>query len=170
MNRTRQSPKNAELCPLERAVFNLGRDVLLSSVMQQEKKFFHHGPVTCYDHSVSVAEMSLFLAQKLPLRLDAQSMVRGALLHDLYLYDWHVPDHDCPHRLHAFFHPSRALKNAEKHFPLNRMERDIIRKHMFPITIVPPMYRESWIVCIADTICAVQEWLRSVKGAKNACL
>ncbi len=84
MDRSRVSRNQAVCC--------LGRDVLLSSIMQEEKAFLHHGSVNCYDHSVSVAHMSLLLAQKLRVKVDAESLVRGALLHDLYLYDWHVSD------------------------------------------------------------------------------
>ena len=38
------------------------------------------------------------------------------------------------------------------------IERDIIKRHMFPLNIRPPKYRESWIVCLADKICAVNEF------------
>ena len=135
--------------------------LLTSAVLLAEKAFPHHGAVNCYDHSIFVAEKSLLLAQKLRLKIDARSLIRGALLHDLYLYDWHIPDPEHPHRLHGFFHPARALRNAAQHFELNALEKDIIRKHMFPLTIIPPVCRESWLVCVADTICAVQEWARS---------
>ncbi len=149
------------------AVCCLGEEVLGSSVMQKEKAFPHHGSLSCYDHSVSVAQMSLLLAQKLKVRIDAGSLVRGALLHDLYLYDWHVSDPEHPHRLHGLFHPSRALRNAEQHFKLNCLERDIILRHMFPLTVLPPLCRESWLVCAADKICAVREWMRAGTGGKG---
>ena len=142
-------------------IFANAGDLLTSEVLLAEKAFRHHGTVNCYDHSVFVAETSLLLAQKLRLRVHGPSLIRGALLHDLYLYDWHVPDPEYPHRLHGFLHPARALHNAEKHFGLNSLERDIIQKHMFPLTMLPPVCRESWLVCIADTICAVQEWRRA---------
>ena len=110
--------------------------LLTSAVLLAEKAFPHHGTVNCYDHSVFVAEKSLLLAQKLRLKIDARSLIRGALLHDLYLYDWHIPDPEHPHRLHGFFHPAKALRNAAQHFELNALEKDIIRKHMFPLRIL----------------------------------
>lgn len=140
--------------------------LLTSNALLAEKAFPHHGTVNCFDHSVSVAETSLLLAQKLHLRVDAKSLIRGALLHDLYLYDWHVPDPEHSHRLHGFLHPARALRNAEQYFELNSLEKDIISKHMFPLTVLPPACRESWLVCIVDTICAVHEWTRSISGGK----
>lgn len=30
---------------------------------------------------------------------------------------------------------------------------------MFPLTPIPPAYKEAWIVCIADKICAIEETL-----------
>ena len=66
---------------------------------------------------------------------------------------------DKSNRLHGFTHAKRALKNAEKEFSLNPIERDIIIRHMFPLNIKPPKYRESIIVCIADKISATIETL-----------
>ena len=136
----------------------LAAEVLASPVMQLEKQLPHHGAVSCFDHSVAVALLALAIAHKIRLRVDAASLVRGALLHDLYLYDWHVPDPLHPHRLHGFFHPRRALENAQRHFALNDTERDIILRHMFPLTLIPPRCRESWLVCLADTLCAIREY------------
>ena len=82
-------------------------------------------------------------------------MIRGALLHDYFLYDWHEKSDD--HRLHGFTHPARALKNAEEIFDLSVVEKDIIKRHMFPLTPVPPAYRESYLVCLADKICSSYE-------------
>ena len=38
-------------------------------------------------------------------------------------------------------------------------ERDVIAKHMFPLTLRPPRFRESWIVCLADKWCPLEETL-----------
>ena len=54
-------------------------------------------------------------------------------------------------------HPSVARNNADRDFELNDVERDIIAKHMFPLTPFLPMYRESFIVSIADKWCALAE-------------
>ena len=61
--------------------------------------------------------------------------------------------------LHGFTHPSVAFKNASKSFELSNIEKDIIIKHMFPLTPVPPHFKESWIVTIADKICSIMEIL-----------
>ena len=45
-------------------------------------------------------------------------------------------------------------------FFLNKRERDVIIKHMFPFTPFPPRYLESWIVCAMDKICSLEETLK----------
>lgn len=132
-----------------------GSDIIRSEGMQSEKRFMQHGSTSVYAHSVAVACMSLYICRKLHLKVREKELVRGALLHDYFLYDWHDPDPS--HRLHGFYHASTALKNADRDFALSDLEKDIIEKHMFPLNIRAPKYKESAIVCIADKICAVQE-------------
>ncbi len=141
---------------ISQKLFQYGGDVILSGKLEAEQDFIQHGAVTCYEHSLRVAKMSLEIAHRLSLRVDKRALVRGALLHDYFLYDWHIPDKT--HRLHGFSHARTALKKAGRDFKLNRIEKDIIKKHMFPLTITPPKYLESWIVCLADKICAVEEF------------
>lgn len=105
-----------------------------------------------------MAKKSLIIAGFLLIfiKINEKSLIRGALLHDYFLYDWHKSEH----RLHGFFHAKRALKNAESDFKLNDIEKNIIKRHMFPLNICPPKYRESWIVCLADKLCAVEEFFK----------
>ena len=122
------------------------------------RTFIQHGDVTVFDHVTSVAQASLAAADTLAragVRVDRASLVRGALLHDYFLYDWHDPDPS--HRLHGFRHPFFALARAEEDFDLTTRERNIIVRHMFPLVPVPPTCREAWIVCLADKWCALRE-------------
>ena len=41
--------------------------------------------------------------------------------------------------------------------------REIIRKHMWPLTIIPPTCREAWIVNSADTFISLMETIASRK-------
>jgi len=75
-------------------------DILMSSGMQYEKTLLHHGEISCYDLSVAVACLSIKLAEYFHCNIDMKSMVRGALLHDYFLYDWHVAHES--HHLHGF--------------------------------------------------------------------
>ena len=98
---------------------------------------------------------ALELARRLRLKVDEDSLVRGALLHDYFLYDWHEPDPDRP--LHGFYHPKAALKNARRDYGVNAREEDIILHHMFPLTLSPPRTKEGLLVCLADKLCAIKE-------------
>ena len=82
------------------------------------------------------------------------------------MYDWHdgsAPGNIHP-TLHGFYHPGIALKNAVKDYNLSKREKDIIKKHMWPLTINPPRCREAWIVCIADKYASTLETLKLKKG------
>ena len=134
-----------------------GADILKSKGMAREKRFMQHGDISCYRHSLRVASRIVRLARWLRLKADMRALVRGALLHDYFLYDWH--EKDASHKWHGFHHPAAALKNASADFGLSPRERDVIAKHMFPLTLRPPRFRESWIVCLADKWCALEETL-----------
>ena len=123
-----------------------------TSRFPESRQYIQHGITSVYQHSISVAYVSCLLAEHLKLKIDWLSMIRGALLHDYFLYDWH--EKDAGHRLHGFHHPARALKNAREDFTLNDTETFIILRHMFPLTPIPPASIEGWIVCFADKICS----------------
>ena len=61
-----------------------------------------------------------------------------------------------------------ALKKAQKEYDLTDREKDIIKKHMWPLTVVPPLCREAWIVTTADKYCSLLETLKLRKGAGKA--
>lgn len=141
---------------LTEQVLQYGADILRSPKMQSERKFMQHGTTDCFTHSVCVAYMALRVAQVLHIRnIDRKSLVRGCLLHDFFLYDWHDKKKAC--KFHTFMHPIVSLRNAEQEFDLNQIERDIIRKHMFPLCFPLPKYKESYIITIADKCCAASE-------------
>ncbi len=123
----------------------------------ETKNFIQHGNTSVYTHVISVAKKSIELAEKYNLKVDMDSMIRGALLHDYFLYDWH--DGKRERWIHGFTHPYTAYKNATSELKLNKIEKDIIIKHMFPLTVIPPRYLESWVVSLADKIVTVRETL-----------
>ena len=91
-----------------------------------QKNHIQHGTTTVFDHSVNVAITSLRLSEKLNaagIRVNRRELIRGALLHDYFLYDWHEKDRS--HSWHGFRHPATALKNARNDFELTRVEEDI---------------------------------------------
>ena len=66
--------------------------------------------------------------------------------------------------MNGFYHPGRALVNAKKEYVVTKKQEDIIKKHMWPLTVVPPMCREAWIVTTADKYCSLLETLHLQKG------
>lgn len=133
---------------------------ILENINFLEVKKFKHHEGSVYDHVLNVAYSSYLISYK--FNLDWESTIRGALLHDFFLYKFqkylgiklpidvfkHVKDH-----------PIMALENAEKYFDLNKKERDIIKNHMFPMRV--PKCRESWIVSFVDKYVAIYEYSRN---------
>lgn len=145
---------------LAKEIITRGSDILYSESLEPMKTSIQHGTTSVFEHCLSVAKHSLLIATHLEnrfgIKVDRDSLVRGALLHDYFLYDWH--DKEVPgRRIHGFTHPRKAMENAVRDFEINSLEKDIIRKHMFPLTLIPPRHRESFIVCIADKWCALCE-------------
>ena len=143
---------------LRRLLADTIRELAMQGRFYEEKEAMQHGSTTIYRHSVHVAYVSLFLMEKWQFPMDEASLVKGALLHDYFLYDWH--ENDASHRLHGFRHPGTALRNATRDYALNQREKNTIARHMFPLTPIPPQCREAWLVCLADKWCAMEETLR----------
>ncbi len=157
--------------PMYKAAYEkLLKEILIqvvdNSSFNECKKYIQHGNTSIYRHSIMVARKSCQIASKFNIKVSYNEMVRGALLHDYFLYDWHDKGHK-HRRPHGFFHPSAALKNAMRDFILTDIEKDIIKKHMFPLTPVPPVYAESFIVCIADKICSASETFIKNRNNQN---
>ena len=57
-------------------------------------------------------------------------------------------------------HPEIALENACKYFDIDEVQKDIIRKHMFPATKELPSYKESFLVSMVDKTVAAHEMYR----------
>lgn len=129
------------------------RPIIKNESVQLMDTYRHHHEMTCLEHSFFVAIGSYYYAKK--MGLDIKKIVKGAILHDLFLYDWHYLEDR--KRFHGIRHPKIALHNARRMVNLDKIEEDIIVKHMWPITVVPPKYMESWLVCATDKYCAVVE-------------
>ena len=138
-------------------------DILNSETFKSTKGYIQHGNMSVQEHCINVAKTSLAIRDKFGIKCNIRDLVRGALLHDYFLYDWHKTDTIETHNLHGFFHPGTALKNAKKEYRLTKRQADIIKKHMFPLTLIPPRYKESYIICLADKICSLLETFHKIK-------
>lgn len=124
-------------------------DIVKNKEFQRLKEFRHHDD-TIYNHSLKVALIAYRIGKY--LNLDYRAIARGGLLHDFFLYDWR--NHSLPElakeKFHGLEHPAIALKNAERHFQIGTLERDIILRHMWPLTLRPPRFWESLLVTFVD--------------------
>lgn len=139
-------------------------DLISNNSVKSMKRFIQHSDVSCLEHCVNVSYYSFLVCRF--LRLDCCSAARGGLLHDLFLYDWHRNSTEKPRKgMHAFTHPKIALQNAGI-FNLNDIEKDIIKKHMWPLTIIPPRYPEALVVSFVDKYCAVIETFKLCRESR----
>ena len=130
------------------------QDLVNNSTVLKMKEFRQHYDTSCYEHCFKVAYYSYFICKK--YGLDYKAAARAGMLHDLFLYDWRVKQPGRK-RLHGFRHPRIALENSLQLFDLSKKEQDIILKHMWPLTIKFPSYKESYIVSFVDKYCALTE-------------
>ena len=67
-------------------------DILRSKNFRSTRSHVQHGNMTVNDHSMNVAKYSLAISEKLHIPCEKKDLIRGALLHDYFLYDWRTPD------------------------------------------------------------------------------
>ena len=156
----RLTPEEKTLMETEFA--NTARPLLELPEVAKLAQYNHHRGKNRLDHVKEVAYLSFLWGKR--LSLDTQAIIRGALLHDLFYYDWL---HGGP-RLHGFRHHTIALENARRITRLTKKEADIIKKHMWPLTVIPPRYMESLVVSLVDTFCSARDYLSIKKHDKPA--
>lgn len=145
------SKKNLLTNELCRDYYETVEDLLSNELVLKMKDYIQHGNTTTYQHCINVSYYNYKLCKF--FGLDARAGARAGLLHDFFLYDWHVDKS----MIHGITHPKKALENASANFELSECEKDIILKHMFPLTIKPPSYKETVIIVIVDKYCGLAE-------------
>lgn len=130
---------------------------------KEMKNYMQHGDTTTYEHCIVVARLCFWLNRRFKFKANEKELLTGAMLHDLYLYDWHDKDNGY-HNLHGFTHPKRAAANARRFFNVTDKEKNAIETHMWPLTIGKvPKCKEAWILCGADKIIAFFETFKMKK-------
>jgi len=139
-------------------------DIINHELFLSGKNVYSHGTTNIYEHSINVAETAFSMIEKKP-SFDKRCVVRAALLHDFFLYEWHVPG--LRYLKHGHAHPAIAAKNAREVFNIGDKEYSCIKTHMWPWTLFhPPLCREGWIITLADKIVSIRETLFS-RGKRN---
>ncbi len=138
--------------------FDCIKDIAGADELEQLKLITHHVSTTRYQHCINVSYYSYLVCKK--LRLNARSAARAGLLHDLFYYN--RKEYNLSRRKkqpsHSSAHPMIASENAGKLIDITDLERDMIEKHMWPVTKSLPKYKESYVITIIDKYCAVLEY------------
>lgn len=141
---------------LDNRFMEVARPIIEHEEYQQMRYLKHHDE-SVFEHSVKVAFYAYKMAYK--HNLDWEATIRGALLHDFFLYKFKkclglrlITDSI----KHAIIHPIIAFDNASKYFDLNEKEENIIKGHMFPFGV--PKSKEAWIVSYVDKYIATFEY------------
>lgn len=121
--------------------------------VQEMRNYRQHFQTSCYEHCYQAAYYCYKIAKK--FHWDYRSVTRAAMLHDLFLYDWR--EKTDRHGLHAYTHGKTACQNASAIFSLSEKEKDIITKHMWPVTLAFPKSKEGFLLTFVDKYCAIEE-------------
>lgn len=141
---------------------DITKDILQHPEFLKLKTLRHHKK-DIYHHVARVSYLSFVWAKR--FKLDYVAAARGGLLHDFFVYDWRHEGSIKKKKLfekHGFTHSKEALQNARTHFDLTEKEANIIIRHMFPLTPIPPKYPEGWIVTMVDKYVTIAEYIESV--------
>lgn len=140
---------------------NIIDDLLHNETVLKMKNFRQHYETSCFDHCLEASYLCYKISKK--FKLDYVSSARAAMVHDLFLYDWRERQPDRK-GLHAFTHGRTSYENACKIMEINDMQKDMILKHMWPLTISIPRYRETFILTLVDKYCALSESYNEIKS------
>jgi|GEM_PF-307765 len=136
---------------------NKMRELLRDPRVRRMQAYRQHRYCNSLIHSIHVAKVSFAMAEHLHLKIDEEALAVGALLHDYYLYD--IKGSGYSAFRHGTSHPQVSLENAMRDFPLTEKEQNMIRSHMWPLTLFhAPKSKEAWIVTMADKYCAIKEY------------
>ena len=127
-------------------------DLLQIDEVQLLKGFSQHMDTTRFQHSINVAYYTFLICRKFNLK--TEEATRAALLHDLFLYNWRENKEE---GWHPSTHPKKALENSQRLVEVTPIMEDCIVKHMWPMTLKTPKYKEGWVVTSMDKYCAALE-------------
>lgn len=150
--------------PLFNSWFDIVEDILLNEEFQKRRLFKHHED-SVWKHSILVS----FKSYKYSTRFNTDNKVCAiaGLLHDFYPYAWQyskeLDDFDPTYleqlyikkkllKKHGFTHALESYNNYLIYFKEyeDKKVSNSIKRHMFPLNIVPPRYKEGWIITFAD--------------------
>ncbi len=153
--------------------YRIVEDILRNPEFQKRKLFMHHHNITVWDHSILVS-FKAFMASKY-FKADKRVCAIAGLLHDFYSQAWiSTPELEKLengkyttlmkekkpwYKMHGFTHAKDASINYVKYFPKleDKKITNAILRHMFPLNIIPPRYKEGLIITTVDKLSSVRE-------------
>ena len=146
---------------LREEIHRYGDPVLRSDQFRKAMQQKHHFGGSVGEHTLRVTATSLRLChalERLGIRTDTCSVVRGALCHDLGIvgrYEKYRNNREC-----CVEHPKDSVQIARELFPeLDEKTERIIRRHMWPLGGSVPGSREEVIVSLSDKYASVKDVL-----------
>lgn len=138
-----------------------GKNIVDSPEFEQAMNQRHHLRSSVGMHTMRVVAASVwicYLLKKIHVQTDSESVVKGALCHDLGILD---RDEKFDNNKECYReHPVESVEVAKKLLPdLSEKSAEIIRTHMWPVTSELPTCREGVIVSLADKVVAVRDFL-----------
>lgn len=120
------------------------------------KYTIQHGDTSRYDHSISVMNKALAIANKLPFKVDLNELAIAALLHDFHTIS--ISECENGRMWLAFHHPEIAAENAKAIFNVTDRVYKAIKSHMFPFNFhFVPSSLTAVILGMADKACCIEE-------------
>ncbi len=148
-----------------RDIYTYGKPILESEEFIAAFSQTHHIVLTVGEHLLHVTLYSLHLSYAFLERgykVNLRDVVRAGLCHDLGIlgrYEKFSNNAVC-----CFNHPLDSVVIARKLLPdLSKKTAIAIARHMFPLTIIPPLSLTGYILIKSDKICAFYERLDYVK-------
>lgn len=144
------APEAAALAAFTKDIAPYLRD---STIQKMDKIAHHTKKISCLDHSIFVSYVGSLLAKR--FHGNVRVVIKAGMLHDLYLCDWKEAGIGLFQRLRI--HPQMAVENAAA-FELSPHEKEMIRRHMWPVTFTKfPRRKDEIILTAADKICTIAE-------------
>ena len=135
---------------------SLTGDLLSDELVNSMKQYRHHQDTNTHFHSVYVSYRVMKMCEALEL-INTREVVRAALLHDFYLYQWYTEKHE---EYHIWYHPKESVKNIEAHFgEMTPLQKNMILSHMFPTCVELPKSKGAWILTLCDKRCAIEDYI-----------
>lgn len=153
--------------------YKIVEEILLNDEFQKRKLFNHHHNLSVWDHSILVS-FKAFVYSKY-FDADSRICAIAGLLHDFYPDAWLYNEELVKlengrytnnlkvkkplFRMHGFVHGQAAADNYVRYFPHleNKKITNTIKCHMFPLTPIPPRYKEGYIITMVDKLNSVRE-------------